>query len=104
MAESIRKQLVIKLLNEGKLSVKEIAEKVDCTTGYIYNIRCEVGLRKLEAKKAAEVMSKINSNIDSIVKPKAFSHNWQPNWWQLLALASVTWAALYFILVVAMSF
>jgi hypothetical protein len=104
MAESIRKQLVIKLLNEGKLSVKEIAEKVDCTTGYIYNIRCELGLRKLEAKKAAEVMSKINSNIDSIVKPKAFSHNWQPNTFQIVVLAAAVWVVLYFLLVVAMSF
>ena len=104
MAESIRKQLVIKLLNEGKLSVKEIAEKVDCTKGYIYNIRCELGLRKLEAKKAAEVMSKINSNINSIVKPKVFSHNWQPNTFQIVVLAAAVWVVLYFILVVAMSF
>lgn len=104
MAESIRKQLVIKMLNEGKLPIKVIAEKADCTVGYIYNIRCELGLRKLEAKKAAEVMSKINSNIDSIVKPKAFSHNWQPNTFQIVVLAAAVWVVLYFILVVAMSF
>ena len=104
MAESIRKQLVIKLLNEGELSVKEVAEKADCTAGYIYRIRCEMDLRKLEAKKAAEIMSKVNSNIDSIVKPKAFSHNWQPNTFQIVALAVAVWVVLYFILVVAMSF
>jgi len=104
MAESIRKQLVIKLLEEGNLSVKEIADKADCTTGYIYNIRCEMGLRKLEAKKAAEIMSNVNSKIDSIVKPKAFSHNWQPNTFQIVVLAAAVWVVLYFILVVAMSF
>ena len=104
MANSIRKQLVIKFLEEGKLSVKEIAEKSDCTVGYVYNIRCELGLRKLEAKKAGEIMSQINNKIDSIVKPKAFSHNWQPNTFQIVVLAAAVWVVLYFLLVVAMSF
>jgi predicted DNA-binding protein YlxM (UPF0122 family) len=104
MAETIRKQLVIKLLEEDNLSVKEIAEKADCTVGYVYNIRCEVGLRKLEAKKAKEIMTKVNKQIDSIVKPKAFSDNWEPKWWQMLLMAIVTWIVLYFFLVVAMSF
>jgi len=104
MANSIRKQLVIKFLEEGNLSVKEIAEKADCTAGYVYNIRCELGLRKLEAKKAGEIMSQINNKIDSIVKPKAFSHNWQPNTFQIVVLAAAVWVVLYFLLVVAMSF
>jgi hypothetical protein len=104
MAESIRKQLVIKLLEEGNLSVRQIAEKVDCTTGYVYNIRCELGLRKIEAKKADELMASLNKQLESIVKPKAFSHDWQPTWWQMLAMVVGAGSALYFILVVAMSF
>jgi hypothetical protein len=103
MAESIRKQLVVKMLNEGKLSVKEMAEKADCTTGYIYNIRCELGLRKLEEKKAREVMTKVNKQIDSIVKPKAFSDNWEPNWWQMVLMAALGATGMYVFLVLGLS-
>jgi hypothetical protein len=103
MANSIRKQLVIKFLEEGNLSVKEIAEKADCTAGYVYNIRCELGLRKLEAKKAGEIMSQINSNIDSIVKPKAFSDNWEPKWWQMVLMAALGATGMYVFLVLGLS-
>lgn len=102
MSESIRKQLIIKLLMEGDLTIKEISERADCTTGYVYNIRTEWMLEN--AQKAAPVMRELNKKMEEAVKPKPFSNDWQPNWWQLILLASVTWAALYFILVVAMSF
>ena len=103
MAETIRKQLVIKLLEEGNLSVKEIAEKADCTVGYVYNIRCEVGLRKLEEKKAKAIMTKVNKQIDSIVKPKAFSDNWEPNWWQMVLMAALGATGMYIFLVLGLS-
>jgi Homeodomain-like domain len=104
MAESIRKQLIIKLLGEGNLSIKQIAEKVNCTPGYVYNIRTEWLLQKAQQEKAAVTMQKLNKEIDTINEPKAFSHDWQPKWWQMLLMTIGGSAAIYFILVVIMSF
>jgi len=103
MAESIRKQLIIKLLNEGNMSIKEIAERVNCTTGYIYNIRCELGLSKLEAKRAKEIITNVIKQIDSIVKPKAFSDNWEPKWWQMVLMAALGATGMYVFLVLGLS-
>jgi transposase-like protein len=102
MAESIRKQLIIKLLEEGNLSVKQIAEKVDCTAGYIYNVRSEWMLE--QAQKGSVKMRELNNQIETIIKPKRFSHNWEPKWWEMLAMTTVAALAIYFCLIVVMSF
>ena len=102
MPESVRKQLIVQLLEKGGLTIKEISERADCTTGYVYNIRTEWMLAN--ARKAAPVMRQLNKQMEQAVAPKAFSHDWQPKWWQMLLLVLGSAAALYFILVVAMSF
>ena len=102
MSESIRKQLIIKLLSEGGMTSKEISERADCTTGYVYNIRTEWMLAN--AQKAAPVMRQLNKEMDKAVAPKPFSHDWQPKWWEMALMAGASAAAIYFILVVAMSF
>ena len=50
---SIRKQLVQKMLLEGK-SVKEIAIAAHCTMGYVYNIRSEMKIGLAIAKGQGE--------------------------------------------------
>lgn len=98
MSDSIRRQLIIKLLAEGGLTVKEISERADCTTGYVYNIRTEWMLS--EAQKGAVKMRELSKQMDfTKSEPKPFSNDWQPKWWQM-ALMSIGGALLMYIFLV----
>jgi hypothetical protein len=48
-------------------------------------------------------MTKVNKQIDSIVKPKAFSDNWEPNWWQMILMAALGATGMYVFLVLGLS-
>ena len=85
MPESVRKQLIVQLLEKGGLTIKEISERADCTTGYVYNIRTEWMLS--EAQKGAVKMRELSKQMDFIKsEPKPFSDDWQPKWWQMLLM------------------
>ena len=102
MSESIRRQLIIKLLSEGGLTIKEISERADCTTGYVYNIRTEWMLS--EAKKGAVKMQSISKQMNfAQPEPKPFSDDWQPKWWQMLLMCIVGAAVVYIFLVLGLS-
>ena len=60
MPESVRKQLIVQLLEKGGLTIKEISERADCTTGYVYNIRTEWMLAN--ARKADRKSTRLNSS------------------------------------------
>ena len=100
---SIREPLIIMLLKEGKLSIKEIAEKANCTTGYVYNIRTEWLLQKAQTEKFVSKMEQINKEIESINTPKAFSDNWEPKWWQMALMVALGAAGMYVFLVLGLS-
>ena len=80
MAHSVRKQLIIKLIEEG-FTNKQIAEKAQCGVSYVYNIRSE--WKKSKA---------------------ALSHNWEPKWWELMLIVCGVGSALYFIIASVLSF
>lgn len=101
MSDSIRRQLIIKLLAEGGLTVKEISERADCTTGYVYNIRTEWMLAN--ARKAAPVMRQLNQQMEEAVAPKPFSNDWQPKWWQMALMAVFGALFMYIFLVLGLS-
>lgn len=102
MSDSIRRQLIIKLLAEGNHTVKEISERADCTTGYVYNIRTEWMLS--EAQKGAVKMREISKQMDFIKpEPKPFSDDWQPKWWQMLLMSIFGFIVLYIFLVLGLS-
>jgi hypothetical protein len=102
MSDSIRRQLIIKLLAEGGLTVKEISERADCTTGYVYNIRTEWMLS--EAQKGAVKMRELSKQMNFVKpEPKIFSDDWQPKWWQMAIMSIVGAMLMYIFLVLGLS-
>ena len=85
----------------GRATVAEIAKRADCTTGYVYNIRTDWMLAN--ARKAAPQMRQLNKQMDQAIAPKAFSHDWQPKWWQMLLMSDFGFIVVYIFLVLGLS-
>jgi hypothetical protein len=88
-----RKQLIRELLEKGDLTVKQIADKAACTTGYVYQLRTQFEREKFVAQQPTLI-----NRPFPIQQPKPASDL------QMAILAVAVLVVVWFLTVVVFSF
>ena len=99
-----RKEKVRKMLEQGNLSSKEIAQRAGCGVKYVYATRWELKRDQKLAAEAAPVMLKLNEEIELINRPFQIRQPWEPNTFQVWVMALAACIVGWFLTVVVFSF
>jgi uncharacterized protein (DUF2062 family) len=102
--KKLRKPIIRKLLDQGTLTKKQIAESAGCTVGYVYQVSWDYELEKKIMEKNLQQMREISASIEQMSKkPTLFSDDWNPPFWKLLLTALPLAVVVYFVLVLVFS-
>lgn len=88
MFSSVRKQLILKLLEENTWTVRQIADKANCSAGYVYNIRADW------------LKNKTKNNFTAHFREL----DWSPSWLEITLMAILAGVTIYFLLIFIFSF
>jgi hypothetical protein len=99
-----RKEKVRKMLQQGNLSSKEIAQRAGCGVKYVYATRWELKRDQKLAAEAAPVMLKLNEEIELINRPQPIKQPWEPNDYQIWVMAAFACVVIWFVTAFVFSF